>query len=327
METPAIVFTGPAEVALQSIPMPPPGPGEVQVRTRYSTVSSGTEGWAFRDLFTWQKTPYPCVPGYQRVGEITALGEGVTGWRVGETVMATVGAWKGPVVPHWGSHAGVANTVARELYRLDPRTDLIDASGAVVAQVGYNAASRVSMQPGDWVAVYGDGIIGQSAAQAARARGARVIVIGHRPERLDLAARHSADAAVNAREDEVVERVRRITGRPHVTAVLDTVQAEAAQREYTPLLEHARGQVVYCGFTPAATWADMGDLQKHELTTHYVSGWTRQRMEDTLQLMAEGRLRLRPLITHLVPASRGPEMYRMILNKSEPFMGITIDWS
>ncbi len=327
METLAVVFTAPAEVSLQTIPMPPPGPGEVQIRTRYSTISAGTEGWAFQDRFTWQKTPYPCVPGYERVGEIVALGEGVTGWAIGETVMATVGAWKGAVVPQWGSHVAVANTVAREVYRLALGTDLVDASGAVVAQVGFNAASRVTMQPGDWVAVYGDGIIGQSAAQAARARGARVIVVGHRPERLALAAQHSADAAVNARDGNVVDQVRQIAGRQTVTAVLDSVQAEAAQREYTPLLEHARGQIVYCGFTPAATWADMGELQKHEFTTHYVSGWTRQRMEDTLQLMAEGRMRLHPLITHLVPAARGPEMYRMILNKSEPFMGITIDWS
>ena len=64
----------------------------------------------------------------------------------------------------------------------------MDAAGAVVAQVGYNAASRVAMQPGDWVVVYGDGIIGQSAAQAARARGARVILVGHRAERVALAA-------------------------------------------------------------------------------------------------------------------------------------------
>ena len=327
MDTPAVVFTAPSEVELRTIPMPAPGPGEVQVRTLFSTISAGTEGWVFQNLFTWQPTPYPCVPGYERVGVITALGPDVQGWKVGDKIMATVGAWKGPVVPQWGSHMAVGNTRANELYRLPPGTDDVDASGAVVAQVGYNAASRVIMQPGDWVVAYGDGIIGQSAAQAARARGARVIQVGHRPERLKLAAKHSADAAVNAKDKDAVEQIRAITGSQYVTAVLDTVQSVAAQRQYTPLLEHAKGQVVYSGFTPTETWADMGDLQKHELTTHYVSGWNRQRMEATLQLMAEGKMRLRPLITHLVPFSKGADMYRMILNRSEPFMGITIDWN
>lgn len=327
MDVLAVVFTAPGEVELRAIAMPEPGLGEVQVRTLFSTISAGTEGWVFQNLFIWQPTPYPCVPGYERVGIVTAIGPDVTGWQVGDKVMATVGAWKGPVAPQWGSHVAVGNTKASELYRLPPGTDDVDASGAVVAQVGYNAASRVVMQPGDWVAVYGDGIIGQCAAQAARARGARVIQVGHRPERLALAAQYSADAAVNAKDGNVVEQIRAITGSPHVTAILDSVQSVPAQQQYTPLLEHGKGQVVYCGFTPANTWADMGDLQKHELTTHYVSGWNRQRMEATLQLMAEGRMRLRPLITHLVPYTNGPDMYRMILNKSEPFMGITIDWN
>jgi threonine dehydrogenase-like Zn-dependent dehydrogenase len=123
-----------------------------------------------------------------------------------------------------------------------------------------------------------------------------------------------------------VAAVHEHTGGRPVAVVLDSVQAGAAQREYVPLLEHGRGQIVYTGFTPADTWASMALLQQHELTTHFVSGWNRERMEATLALMAEGKLRLRPLITHLVPVERGADMYRMILEKSEPFLGITFAW-
>jgi 2-desacetyl-2-hydroxyethyl bacteriochlorophyllide A dehydrogenase len=327
MRTPAIVFVENSKAALQEIEMPPPGPGEVQVRTLYSTISAGTEGWAFRNLFTWQPTRYPCVPGYQRVGVIEKLGPGVTGWQPGEKVMATVGRWKGPVAPFWGSHLAMGNTSATELYRIPEGVDDVDASGTVVAQVGYNAAYRASLSPGDWVVVYGDGLIGQSAAQAAQSRGARVILVGHRPERLALGLERSADAAVNNTDEEVVPAVRHITGTETVTAVLDSVQTEAAEREYVPLLAHASGQIVYCGFTPGTTWADMGLLQQRELTTHFISGWTRARMETTLALMAAGKMSLRPLITHLTPAARGPEMYDMIVRKSAPFVGITLDWT
>ena len=48
---------------------------------------------------------------------------------------------------------------------------------------------------------------------------------------------------------------------------------------------------------------------------------------DILIPMAEGKMRLRPLVTHHVPFDRGDEMYRMILAKSEPFLGITLDWT
>ena len=324
--TEAAVFVDVGRAAFERIDVSDPGPGQVQVRTLFSTISAGTEGWILHDRFTWNPTCYPCVPGYQRVGTVEALGPGVSGWSAGERVMATRSEWPGSQAARSGAHAAVGNTLASELFALPGGVGDIDASGLVVAQVGYNAASRARIEPGDPVVVYGDGLIGQCAAQAARARGARVTLVGHRAERLELAAAHSADAVVNGHDENVVEAVRRATGSEHVTAVLDSAQNEEAQRQYTPLLERAEGQIVYCGFTPGTAWADMALLQQRELTAHFVSGWTRPRMEATLDLMARGQLSLEPLITHLVPASRAPEIYRMIAAKVEPFLGITLDW-
>src|SRR6516225_3309949 len=138
MKTRAVVFTSPGQVELQEINMPAPAADEVQIRTTYSTVSVGTEGWILQNLFTWHPTPYPCVPGYQRVGVVEDVGRDVQGWHVGDHVMATLGAWPGSIQPNAGSHTALGNTPARELYRLPDGVDELDASGAVVAQVGYN---------------------------------------------------------------------------------------------------------------------------------------------------------------------------------------------
>ncbi len=327
MQTQAIVFTSPGQVQLQDVRMPAPGPDDVLIRTTYSTVSAGTEGWILQNLFTWHPTPYPCVPGYQRVGVIEAIGRDVQGWCVGDHVMATVSSWPGSVQPNSGAHIAHANTPAREVYRLPNGIHELDASGAVVAQVGYNAAQRASFEPGDWVVVYGDGLIGQCAAQAARARGARTILAGHRPERLALAAQWSADAVVNTRTDDVAARLHDYIGFASVAAVLDSVQSVDAQHQYMPLLHHGHGQIVYCGFTPGTTWADMAILQQKELTTHFVSGWNRTRIEATLQLMAEGKLNLRPLITQLVPFTAAPEIYNRLLQKSASHLGVTFHWT
>jgi threonine dehydrogenase-like Zn-dependent dehydrogenase len=264
---------------------------------------------------------------YQRVGVIEAVGSTVTGWHVGDHVMATTGSWRGAVASTWGSHVAVGNTRASELYRIPDGLDPIDASATVVAQVGYNAAYRATYHAGDWVVVYGDGLIGQSAAQAARSRNARVILVGHRAERLALAQKYSADVVLDSRHDDIAARMSVLTEGRVVAAVLDSVQTESVQRQYVPLLEHGRGQIVYCGFTSAKTWADMGLLQQRELTAHFISGWNRARMEATLQLMAQGSMQLRPLITHLVDYTQAPDMYRMTLEKSAPFLGITLKWS
>lgn len=327
MQTEAIVFVGISQVEVRSMIMPDPKPGEVQIRTSYSTISGGTEGWALRNEFTWSATRYPSVPGYQRMGIIESLGEGVTGWQVGDRVMATTGQWAGAITPFWGSHIALGNTAATELYRIPDNVEDVDASGTVVAQVGYNAASRAEIQAGDWVVVYGDGLIGQCAAQAIRARGARVILVGHRTERLKRAADYSADIVINNHHQNVAEMVHEHTGGQPVRVVLDSVQTESSQREYVQLLEQGIGQIVYCGFTPGMVWADMGLLQQCELTAHFVSGWTRPRMEATLDLMAVGKMRLTPMITHLVSYKHGPEMYQIINDKSTSFLGITLDWT
>lgn len=326
-KTEAIVFTGVNQVEVREVSVPDPAPDEVQVRTLFSTISGGTEGWILQNLFTWKPTDYPCIPGYQRVGIIEAVGADVQGWQVGDRVMATRSNWSGEVNPHAGSHAMLGNTPATELYALTEAVDNIDASGAVVAQVGYNAANRAVIEPGDWAVVYGDGLIGQSAAQAMRARGGRVIQVGHRAERLKIAAAHSADVVINNHDENVLDVVHQHTGGKPVTVVLDSVQSETAQAEYVPLLQKGVGQIVYCGFTSGTTWADMGDLQRRELTTHFISGWTRPRMEATLQHFADGKMSLKALITHLVPYQQGPDMYHSHLNKSASFLGATLDWT
>jgi 2-desacetyl-2-hydroxyethyl bacteriochlorophyllide A dehydrogenase len=327
MLTSALIFQNKDEVNLGKIEMNDPEPDEVQVKTIASLISTGTERWILSDQFSPYGTPYPCVPGYQRVGMITKLGSNVQGFSVGERVIVTSGQWGGLVASFWGGHIAEGNSNKQEIYKLPQLVKDADAAGVVVAQVGYNAASRVQLTGDDWVVVYGDGIIGQCASQAIRARGAKTIMIGHRKERLLLAAQHSADYTINSHAGNVLEQVLKITGGLQVTAVLDTVQNEKVQQEYVPMLKNGIGQIVYCGHTIRKVWADMALLQVHALTCHYVSDWNRARIEATIQLMAEGKMSLEPLVTHHGTAAEAPQLYQMLLDNKEPFLGILIDWS
>lgn len=328
--TSAVVFTAPGEVRLQPIVMPPPRHEEVQIRTEWSVVSAGTEGWALQDRFTWAATTFPCVPGYQRVGTIVEIGPGIEGFQVGERVMAMRGVWDAAdcegISAFWGSHIGLANSPIEDVFRLPDGCDALEAAGAVVAQVGYNAAYRAQLAAGDWILVLGDGLIGMCAAQAARSRGCKVLLAGHRRERMKLARRWCADEVVDSRADDFVGQVQRVVGAPHVAAILDSVQSTSMQPRYLPLLENERGQIVYCGFTPGTCWADMALLQQRELTTHFIAGWNRARMEATLTLLSEKQMQIRPLLTHIVEPEHATKMYRMIAEKSEAFGGIAFDW-
>jgi len=330
MNVPAVIFQAPGQVVVREVAVPPPGPGEIQIRTEFSVISAGTEGHCLRARFSWGPTPFPCVPGYQRAGTIQALGEGVNGLAPGDRVVATIAPFDpavSGVSSQWGAHAAVANTSATQVFALPTDVDPLDAAGFVVAQVGWNAANRANLDAGDWVLVMGDGLIGQMAAQAARARGAKVILAGRRPDRLRLALMYSADAVVNVREENLTEAVKVITGLPRVGAVLDSIQGEEVQAEYLELLENGLGQIVYCGNSYENSWANLAWLQQRELTAHFVSGFTRERLQATLHLMGRGQMTLKPLLTHRVPFWRAPEMYGLILEPRSPFLGMVLDWT
>lgn len=327
MRAAAVLFHERNDANLGEIEIGEPGPEEVQVRTIASFVSTGTERWILTDRFSPSGTPYPCVPGYQRVGIVTKVGADIRDLQAGERVIATSGQWHGSISPYWGAHLEAANTHRSEIYRVPPAVEDADAAGAVVAQVGYNAASRIALSGQDWIVIYGDGIIGHCAAQAARARGARTILVGRRQQRLALGAAFSADHIVDAGAGHVLQQVMELTKGQPVTAILDTLQQEAIQREYMPMLRPGAGQIVYCGHTTDKAWADMTLLQAQGLTCHYVSDWTRERIESTIALMSAGALKIAPLITHRGTAEEAPGFYRMLLDNREPFLGILIDWS
>ncbi|MBM7569197.1 zinc-binding dehydrogenase [Paenibacillus sacheonensis] len=327
MSEKAIVFQARNEVRLIEVDVPLPMHDEVQVRTIKSMISAGTERWILSDRFSRAGTPFPCIPGYQRVGVVEKVGKDVRDINIGDRVIATSGMSVPGIASNWGAHLSLGNTKSGEIYRIPDNVGDEDASGIVVVQVGYNAASRLLMKEKDWVVIYGDGIIGQCASQAARARGARTILVGRRTERLAIGGKHSADFVVNAAEGSVAKRVQEITKTAFVTGVLDTVQNEEAGQSYMPLLEPGYGQIVYCGHSTDRAWVDMALLQAHGFTCHFVSDWTRTRIEATLSLMNEGAIRLAPLITHRGNCEEAPLLYQMLIDNKEPFLGMTIDWS
>ena len=134
------------------------------------------------------------------------------------------------------------------------------------------------------------------AAQMLRARGARVVLCGRRRVRLDLALRHSADAVVDTREQNVRTELR--THAPDgVDMVVDAGSAPDTAL-YLDILRERDGQIVLSGFSTDGLMLDMDALQKREITVYTNSGWTRRRLEATLDLVATRVLQATPLITH-----------------------------
>ncbi|MBA2363634.1 MAG: zinc-binding dehydrogenase [Chloroflexia bacterium] len=322
----AVVFGGRGDVTVSPVDLPEIGHTDVLMETRVSVVSTGTEGWILTDRFHWGGSmPYPLVPGYQKAGVVLEVGAGVDGLAPGDRVFMTTSKVCEPVHAFSGGHISLSQEIQSEVLKLPAEVSDLEAANLVVAQVGYNAASRPRIHGGEVAAVFGDGMIGQMAAQALRARGARVVLCGRRQPRLELARRYSADVVVNVAQHEARWALSGIAP-GGVQVIVDTTPSPDMSL-YLDVLQPRDGQVVLSGFYPGGLDVDADALQKREVALLTNSGWTCERLDATLDLVARGLLRTTPLITHRFSYHEAPEAWSMIRDRDEDVLGVAFDWT
>src|SRR5262252_1979210 len=200
----AVVLTGPRQVEVRDVEVPSPGPGQVQIATLFSGISAGTEMNVYRGsapqwslhrdpetkLFAPTDEPdwtYPMIYGYQNVGAVVALGEGVASRAVGDVVFSYT-AHQSVVVADADSTVVVPSGI-------DPRLAVLNSN--LNTALGGVLDARPSI--GDAVVVSGLGVIGLLVAQLMRRAGAGLVIGVDRLEsRRTLAKQLGADAVIEA---------------------------------------------------------------------------------------------------------------------------------
>src|SRR3954466_4560221 len=201
VETLAPDFTG---CAVREVPTPTPGPGEVLVRVCAASVN-------FPDLLMTRgeyqfKPPLPFIPGLDLAGEVAALGEGVTGWSVGDAVVG--GARLG----------GFAEYAVLSAEALKPKPKRLSFGEAAAYGAAYLTAyvalvRRARLEPGEWVLVHGAaGGVGLAGVDPAKGPGGEGNAASAPDDKLAAIQRlYAPDAVVNV-TGGFRERVKAITG-------------------------------------------------------------------------------------------------------------------
>jgi NADPH2:quinone reductase len=236
VETLAPDFAG---CAVREVPTPQPGPGEVLVRVRAASVN-------FPDLLMTRgeyqfKPPLPFIPGLDLSGEVVALGQGVTGWSLGDAVVG--GA-------RLGGFAQYAVLAADALKPKPARLSFGEAAayGAAYLTAYVALVRRARLEPGEWVLVQGAaGGVGLAAVDLAKALGARVIAASASDAKLaEVQALYAPDAVVNV-TGGFRERVKEITGGRGADVIYDPVGGDVFDESVRCIAFDGRLLVV--GFT------------------------------------------------------------------------------
>jgi threonine dehydrogenase-like Zn-dependent dehydrogenase len=206
------------------------------------------------------------------------------------------------------------------------------------------------VQLGDWVVVYGLGAVGNLAAQLFQLAGCRVIGVDPVPARCDLAANCGIERVVAAAGEAASQHIRQAIagrarhgdGRPDIC--VDAVGSGAIIADAVNLVAKC-GQIVVVG-SPRAPHvtnlsAPMQRLFSKWITIRGAMEWRLPRLpgpESTerhttqgnvrliFDLVQRGRLHVRPLISHRLPAARIQQAYDGLLQEKDRFTGVVLQW-
>ena len=179
---------GPDTLVLEEIAPPAPGPGEVLVDVAACAINF-PDTLIIKDMYQF-KPPRPFSPGGEISGTISALGAGVSGWQVGDRVIAGIGS---------GGLREQVTIAAARLFRVPDGIDLVQAS-ALLMTYGttiHALKDRGDIAAGQTVLVLGAaGGVGLSGVELAKAYGCRVIAAVSSEEKAKVARKAGADEVV-----------------------------------------------------------------------------------------------------------------------------------
>jgi putative PIG3 family NAD(P)H quinone oxidoreductase len=225
---------GPDVLEWTEVPDPVAGPGEVLIDVAASAVNRA-------DLLQRQGF-YPPPPGSSEIiglecsGTIAVLGEGVTGWQVGDEVCALLAG---------GGYGQKVAVPAVQVLPLPEGVDLVTAASLpeVACTVWSNIVMHAGLRKGEVLLVHGGaGGIGTHAIQVAKALGATVAVTAGSAERLERCAALGADITINYRDQDFVE----VLGKRGADVILDNMGASYLDRNITALAND--GRLMLIGF-------------------------------------------------------------------------------
>lgn len=286
----AAVLVGNEDIRYQDYPTPEVKPGTVKIRVRASGICGSDVPRVLHNGAHF----YPIVLGHEFAGDVVEIGEGVTGFEIGDTVSGA------PLLPcmrcadcqqgnyslckHYsfvgsreqGSFADFVVIPAQNAVRYDPSIPYTQAAMFEPSTVALHGLLCNGYQGGGTVAILGCGTIGMFTLQWAKIYGSRKIVAFDIDEgRLALAARMGADEVINTLEPDFMQKAKALTGGRGFEYVFETAGNPVTMNMAFELAAN-KAHVCFIGtphrnltFTPAQ-WENMNRKEFH-LTGSWMS--------------------------------------------------------
>lgn len=348
MKMKALAFVAPGKIELVEKAIPNPGPTDALIRITTTTIC-GTDVHILKGEYPVQAG---LTIGHEPVGVIAALGSAVTGYEVGQRVIAgaiTPCGQCGPCLDGTHSQCGgkpmggwrfgntidgaqaefllVPNAMANLALVPDHLSDEEVLMCPDIMSTGFSGAESGKIKIGDSVAIFAQGPIGLCAAAGARLSGASLIITVDSVERrLKMSKAVGADVTINFNDCDPVSKIMQLTEGRGVDVAIEALGTEATFQSCMRVLKPG-GTLSSLGVYAKdikipldAFYAGLGD--QHLVTTLCPGG--KERMRRLMDVISHRRVDLKEMVTHRFKLSQIVEAYDLFSNQRDGVLKVAI---
>jgi NADPH:quinone reductase len=307
-------FGPPEELVVESMDDPVAGPNQLLVDVSAAAV-------IFPDTLMLEgkyqySAPPPYIPGGEVAGVVIGVGDGVTGWSVGDRVLGALGAT--------GGYAELAAISAASARRLPEAVDFAAAAGLNYAYgtTLYALQHRAQLREGETLLILGaGGSVGLSAVEIGKIMGARVIAAASTEEKLDVCRQRGADETINYSTEDLKNRAKELTDGKGVDVVYDCVGGDYAEQALRAIAWEGRFLVI--GFTAGipSIPLNLALLKSCQIVGVFYGAMTAREPKRATEIsdrlidwLASGKLQ--PYVSARYPLDRAGEALRSMMDRT-----------
>jgi L-iditol 2-dehydrogenase len=339
----ALVLTAYKQLDLIEMEKPQPGVDELLIRIHACGIcGSDVHGY---DGSTGRRLP-PIVMGHEAAGVVEAVGGAVTEFKLGDRVTFDSTVYCGqcfycrrgqvnlcedrevigvstPAFRRHGAFAEYVTVPARLAYLLPNEMPFAHAAMIEAVSVAVHAVSLTPIALNDTVVVVGAGMIGLLALQAAKLAGAgRVIVVDVDDTRLALARSLGASGVINSTNSDPIAKIQELTQGRGADAALECVGVSATVKLAIDVVRKGAAVTLVGNVAPTV------ELALQSVVTRQIrlqgSCASSGEYPACIALMAQGAIRVEPLLSAVAPLAEGAEWFRRLYAREAGLLKVVL---
>jgi len=304
---------GPETLEIDTLPDPVAGKGQVIVAVKACSINY-PDVLIIEDKYQF-KPPRPFAPGHEVAGDVVEVGEGVSGYKVGDRVIGAIGS---------GGYATEAVIDQGQLLPM-PKNMSYEDGAAFTMTYGtsyYALKQRSSMKPGETLLVTGaSGGVGLTAVELGALMGLKVIAAVGSDEKAEITRKYGATMFVNYTKEKMRDKVKELTGGNGADIIYDAVGGDAFDESVRCIAWYGRLLVVgfASGRIPSLP-ANLALLKSCDVRGVFYGAWrtrepqeARKNFDEMFAWYAEGKLK--PHISMRFPLDKAADAMNALLSR------------